>query len=194
MEKSKQQEKALEFYSRKQTANLVMRETRPKLSRRAIGIGLAALVLLAVGAQFLVRVPLAQVAEMETAALRLEQQLEQLRAVNGGFDQVQAEYERHFAVSGMDEDFVAEYALVAGLVDELLTQGKVVNASFFRESLTVELEGMQLGQMAALMSRLSERPDVSSVNLYTVSGSETDGEGARVSMTLVFAPEGGEDQ
>jgi|GEM_PF-4398213 len=194
MEKSKQQEKALEFYSRKQTANLVMRETRPKLSRRAIGIGLAALVLLAVGAQFLVRVPLAQVAEMETAALRLEQQLEQLRAVNGGFDQVQAEYERHFAVSGMDEDFVAEYALVAGLVEELLTQGKVVNASFFRESLTVELEGMQLGQMAALMSRLSERPDVSSVNLYTVSGSETDGEGARVSMTLVFAPEGGEDQ
>ena len=195
MEKSKQQEKSLEFYIRKHTVNLVMREARPKLSRRAIGVAIAALVLLGVAAQFLVRVPLAQVAQLEAAAERLEQQVEQLRAVNEGFDEVQAEYDRYFAASSVDERFVAEYAWGAELLEEeLFTQVKVANVSFFQENLTVELEGVQPGQTAALMSRLSERAYVDSVNLYTVHAAETEGEGARVSMTIVFAPEGGEGQ
>ena len=196
MEKSKHLEKTLEYYSRKQTANLVMRESRPAPSRRAVVLASAALILLALGVQLLVRVPLAQVAHLEQAALRLEQQLEQLRTVNGDLDALQAEYDRYFAAGNLEERFVADYAWVAELLaEEFLPQAKVAGVSFFQENLTVELEGVHLSQMAALLSRLSERPYVDSVNLYTVNAAaESDGEGASVSMTIVFAPEGGAEQ
>lgn len=173
-------------YPEKRDMNLAQRE-QPKHNSTVVAItAVCAVLVLGLVVKFGVLDVLGRVSDARDSADAAEQQLEQIQAQTDRYDEVLEEYQNYtLAASTMTGDVNPMDCLE--MIQKKLVEKAHVEAYAVADGLiTVQMSGVTLQQVSAIYADLMKSDYVDSVQVYTATTQENEGDAVTANMTIAL--------
>ena len=166
-------------YPEKRDMNLAQRE-QPKHNSTVVAItAVCAVLVLGLVVKFGVLDVLGRVSDARDSADAAEQQLEQIQAQTDRYDEVLEEYQNYtLAASTMTGDVNPR--------DCLVEKAHVEAYAVADGLITVQMSGVTLQQVSAIYADLMKSDYVDSVQVYTATTQENEGDAVTANMTIAL--------